>query len=121
MSRRTPELLLLDILESIEKITSYTAGMTQEKFAADSKTIDAVLRNIEIIGEAAGRLPGEFTDEHPNIPWNQIRGMRNRLIHAYFGISLPLIWTTIQTAIPELHQNLLPLIKHTAPAPSSAH
>lgn len=111
MSKRTPELLLADILESIEKIAAYTAGMaTLEQFAADSKTVDAVLRNIEIIGEAAGRLPEEFTEKHPHIPWNQIRGMRNRLIHAYFGISLPLIWTTIQTAIPELRKNIVPLL-----------
>jgi len=112
MSKRTPDLLLADILESMEKIAAYTVGMTTvEQFAADSKTVDAVLRNIEIIGEAAGRLPEEFTEEHPSIPWNQIRGMRNRLIHAYFGISLPLIWTTIHTAIPELRKNILPLME----------
>ena len=87
-----------------------------EQFAADSKTVDAVLRNIEIIGEAAGRLPDKFTEEHHNIPWNHICGMRNRLIHAYFGISLPLIWITIHTAIPELRKNILPLME-TYPPP----
>ena len=110
MSKRTPELLLLDIVECIEKINAYTAGMTLETFSADSRTVDAVMRNIEVIGEAAGRLPDEFTSAHPGIAWSQIRGMRNRLIHAYFGVSLPLIWATVQTAVPELHRKILPLI-----------
>ena len=73
MSKRSVELLIGDILESGQKILEYTSGMTLEQFTADSKTVDAVIRNFEIIGEAANRLPEELKETHPNIDWHKIR------------------------------------------------
>jgi uncharacterized protein with HEPN domain len=93
MSKRQLNLLLEDILESAEKIISYTHNLTYDEFIADNKTIDAVIRNFEIIGEAANRLPDEFKDQHNEIDWHKIRGLRNRVVHHYFGIDFSIIWS----------------------------
>jgi uncharacterized protein with HEPN domain len=92
MSERHPRVLLEDILESAEKIFKYTEGLTYEEFISDSKTIDAVIRNFEIIGEASNRLPQEFKDNHNTIDWFKIRGFRNRIVHHYFGIDYEFMW-----------------------------
>jgi len=86
MSKREPKLLVSDILESAQKILDYTAGQSFEDFTKDSKTVDAVIRNFEIIGEAANRLPEEFKDRFSEIDWHRILGFRNRIVHDYFGI-----------------------------------
>ena len=86
MSNHTPHLLLKDILESGEKILSYTEGMSFQQFLNDSKTIDAVIRNFEIIGEAANRLSEDFKEANAEIDWHRIRGFRNRIVHDYAGI-----------------------------------
>jgi uncharacterized protein with HEPN domain len=91
-----------DILEAIERIEAYTAGLTFESFAADRKTVDAVVRNIEIIGEAVGYVPEEIQRRYPAIPWSRMRGMRNVLIHRYDEVSLPILWQTIQRNLPPL-------------------
>ncbi len=91
-----------DILEAIERIEAYTAGLTFESFAADRKTVDAVVRNIEIIGEAAGFVPDEIQRRNPGIPWSRMRGMRNVLIHRYDEVSLPILWQTIRRNLPPL-------------------
>ncbi len=96
MSKRKPELLLGDILEAIERINTYTQGMQFDHFAADLKTIDAVVRNLEIIGEAANQLPADFTKKHAQIAWYQIIGIRNRVIREYFGVDLSIIWKVVQ-------------------------
>jgi uncharacterized protein with HEPN domain len=88
-----------DILEAIERIEAYTAGLTFESFAADQKTVDAVVRNIEIIGEAVGNVPEEIQRRYPAIPWSR---MRNVLIHRYDEVSLPILWQTIQRNLPPL-------------------
>jgi uncharacterized protein with HEPN domain len=106
MSKRTPELLLEDIRTSIGKIQRYTSGLDQASFLADEKTIDAVVRNLEIIGEAAKQVPAEFKARHSTIPWPQIAGLRNRIVHDYAGIDLPLIWNILETAIPDLAQKI---------------
>jgi uncharacterized protein with HEPN domain len=85
MSKRVPQLLVNDILDSCSKILQYTDGVSFEEFLKDSKTIDAVTRNFEIIGEAANRLPEEFKENHPSIDWHRIRGFRNRIVHDYMG------------------------------------
>ncbi len=92
MSKRIPQLLINDMLESFNKILQYTDGMTFEEFANDSKTIDAVIRNFEIIGEAANRLPEDFKDSHSQIDWYRIRGFRNRIVHDYMGIDFGIVW-----------------------------
>jgi uncharacterized protein with HEPN domain len=95
-----------DIVEAIDRIVRYTAGMTYEEFAADTKTQDAVIRNLEILGEAVRSLPEAFKDQYPDVPWREIRRMRDRLIHHYFGVSLKIVWETVQTDIPALRKQL---------------
>jgi len=95
MSRRTSELLLDDIREAIEKIERYTRDLSLDGFMADEKTQDAVVRNLEIIGEAANRLPEEFKVQFADIEWPKIVGLRHRIVHDYFGIDLKIIWRII--------------------------
>jgi uncharacterized protein with HEPN domain len=102
MSNRHPKLLLEDILDSAEKILNYTENLSYDDFIADSKTIDAVVRNFEIIGEASNRLPEEFKNENNTIDWFRIRGFRNRIIHQYFGIDYEIIWK-----LKEIHLKVL--------------
>ena len=92
MSKRQPHLLIEDIIESCNKILDYTKGLSFDDFTKDSKTIDAVIRNFEIIGEAANRLPENFKDEHQDIDWHKIRGFRNRIVHDYMGIDYSIVW-----------------------------
>lgn len=106
MSERETDVLLEDIRECLDKILRYTQDMDEEAFLKNDLVIDAVLRNIEVIGEAASKLPKSFADAHPGIEWNKMVGMRNRLIHGYFGTSLKLVWQTIQTSMPELREKL---------------
>jgi uncharacterized protein with HEPN domain len=102
MSNRSANLLIEDIIECGTKIMDYTAGLSFEEFVSDGKTIDAVIRNFEIIGEAANRLPEEFKDLHPGIDWHRIRGFRNRIVHDYFGIDYSIVWQIRETFLPEL-------------------
>jgi len=102
MSERHPKLLLQDIIESAEKVEIYTRSLTYDDFIADSKTIDAVIRNIEIIGEASIRLPDELKDKTSEIDWFKIRGLRNRIVHGYFGINYKVIWDIVVDYVPEL-------------------
>ncbi len=106
MSERNAWLLVEDILESCDKILKYTAGLSFDEFIADSKTVDAVVRNFEIVGEAAGRLPEEFKNAHSDIDWFRIRGFRNRIVHDYFGIDHSIVWQIKDNFIPELIETL---------------
>jgi uncharacterized protein with HEPN domain len=106
MSNRSDGLLVLDIMESIEAILSYTQGVTEEAFLANREKSDAVIRNIEVIGEAAGILSETFQEKHPEIPWHQMVGMRNRLIHGYFGVSLKIIWQVVVVDLPVLYAQI---------------
>jgi uncharacterized protein with HEPN domain len=108
MSRREPSLLVSDILESAYKFLDYTAGLSFEDFTKDSKTVDAVIRNFEIIGEAANRLPDEFKDRFPEIDWS-IRGFRNRITHDYFGIDYSIVWVIKEKFLPQMISQLQPL------------
>ena len=102
MSKRNWQLLVEDIIESGNKILLYSGQLTFEEFVADSKTVDAVVRNFEIIGEAATRLPEDFKDSHPEIDWHRIRGFRNRIVHDYVGIDYSIVWQIRNTYLPEL-------------------
>jgi uncharacterized protein with HEPN domain len=106
MSKRDPKLLIIDILGSIEKIKKYTKDLSYETFANDSKTLDAVIRNFEIIGEAANRLPSEFKDKYPLIDWFRIIGFRNRIVHDYMGIDYQIVWAIIQNDIDKLSKDV---------------
>lgn len=102
MSKREPFLLVQDIIDSAEKILEYTQNLSFEEFTKDSKTIDAVIRNFEIIGEAATRLPQDFKDKHAIIDWHRIRGFRNRIVHDYFGIDYGIVWDIKEKFLPKL-------------------
>jgi uncharacterized protein with HEPN domain len=102
MSKREAKLLIEDILESAHKIRDYTEGLDYDQFIADNKTVDAVIRNFEIIGEAANRLPEEFKDKYPSIAWRQMKGFRNRIVHQYFGIDYSVVWQIINGYLPQL-------------------
>jgi uncharacterized protein with HEPN domain len=102
MSKRDPKILLNDIVDAGKKIISYTSGQSFDDFIADSKTIDAVIRNFEIIGEAANRLPEEFKDKYHQIDWLRIRGFRNRIVHDYFGVDYEIVWQIKESYLPEL-------------------
>lgn len=93
---------LLDILASARMIRSYVEDATRQEFLTDPKLQDSVIRRIEIIGEAAGRISSAFREENPEIPWNEIRGMRNRMIHVYDDIDMDIVWETVQQDIPLL-------------------
>lgn len=103
-----------DILQSIAVIQEYTRGMTLESFARDRKTVDAVLHNITIIGEAAGHVPPEVADAHSEIPWKVMRDFRNVVVHVYFGIQLSILWNTIQNDMPPLVVPLKQLLERDA-------
>ena len=106
MSKRSPEHLVEDNWESIDKIDRYSEGMSQDDFQSDEKTIDAVVRNLEIIGEAASRMPEDFTDQHSEIEWVKIIGLRNRIVHEYFGVDLQIIWQIIKKDLPSFKESL---------------
>ncbi len=100
---------LHDILDAIDRVNSYVEGMTYADFLADRKTQDAVTRNIEIIGEAARSLSAQFKEEHPDIPWEEIVGMRNVIVHEYFGILPDVVWDVIENELPPLRSQIAAL------------
>ncbi len=110
MSRRDSILLLQDMIESSIKILNYTSGFDRDKFLADEKTIDAVIRNFEIIGEAANRIDLDFRIKNPEIEWKRIRGFRNRIVHDYFGIDYEIVWTIVENYLTELIERLTALL-----------
>lgn len=110
MSKRDADILLEAILEAINKVLKYTDGMKAEEFMVDDKTIDAVVRNIEVIGEASGKLPEDFKSKYPSVEWIKIKGMRNRLIHEYFGVDVQIIWTVRDEFLPKLKLQLEEII-----------
>ena len=107
MSRRDTMLLLGDMLQSAQKIKRYTKNLNFETFLSDDKTIDAVVRNFEIIGEAANRIDQDFRDNTPEIEWKRIRGFRNRIVHDYLGIDYEIVWTIIESYLDEFRPNAL--------------
>lgn len=101
---------LLHMLEAMDRVLEYTAGVTEEQFVANQMLQDAVVRNIEIIGEAANNLlevGPEFAARYPSIPFARIYGMRNRVAHSYFAVSTAMIWDSVQVDVPELRQQVV--------------
>ncbi|MCT0212780.1 MULTISPECIES: DUF86 domain-containing protein [unclassified Synechococcus] len=106
MSRRDWSLFVADMKEACNKISGYVTGMGLEDFQADPRTVDAVVRNLEIIGEASNGIPDEEKLLKPEIDWAAIKGLRNRIVHEYFGLSLSVIWAIVQSDLPVLSQQL---------------
>ena len=110
-NQRDWRLRLSDIRDSAEKILRYVQGMDFDTFSQDQRTIDAVIRNFEIIGEAARHVPDEFKSAHSHISWRETTRMRNRLIHGYFGVNVAIVWDTIVNDLPPLLSSIRELIE----------
>ena len=117
---RDHRLYLDDILEAISSIRDYTSGMDFTAFSADRKTQDAVARNLEIIGEAVGKLPPSLLATVEGVEWRKITGLRNILAHEYFGISLPIIWDVVQNKLDDLAAASRSLLDQDAAPDSSS-
>lgn len=100
MPERKPSAIVQDILSCIDHIQTYTAGLSFEEFSRNFMAVEACLYNIQIIGEAVAHLPNDLKEKETRVPWVLIKGMRNRLIHEYFGTDLPLVWDTIKKDLP---------------------
>ncbi len=107
---RDYKVYLEDILAAIDKIQEYTRRINQASFAADAKTFDAVIRNLEVIGEAAKQIPNEIRVQLKSVPWKEISGMRDVLIHQYFGVEDETLWDIIQNELPTLKEHILHFI-----------
>jgi uncharacterized protein with HEPN domain len=103
---RDYEVYLDDILAAIDKIGGFTAGMSRDEFTQDAKTFDAVVCNLEIIGEAARRLPEETRSKSPQIEWRKTASLRDVLIHHYSAVDADIIWDIVQNKLPALRQQL---------------
>ena len=111
MSKRDWRLFINDILECIERIEKYVSGLSYDDFIKDDKTKDAVVRNLEIIGEAANQIPMDIRERYKDIPWAQIVGLRHRLIHGYFVIDYDIVWNIISKEIPDLKIKIKEIFK----------
>ena len=96
-----------DIVEAINKIERYTYGIDFASWQNDEKTVDAVIRNLEVIGEAASRLPVKIQEQYKDVPWSIMKGIRNILAHEYFGTDLEIVWKTIKEDLPLLKKRLM--------------
>lgn len=106
-----------DIREAAENISQFIAGMTWAQFAQDQKTIYAVVRAFEIIGEAAKKVPPSVRKRHAKVPWKQMAGMRDKLIHEYFGVNYQVLWKTAQEDIPPVQPLIAKVLKEEAARP----
>jgi len=113
MSKREWKLFLEDILESMSLIEEYVKGMSFDDFKEDRKTIDAVVRNFEIIGEAAKNIPENVRKDYKDIDWIGIIGLRNRISHEYFGIDFSIIWNIIKLELPVVKKEIQKIYKKT--------
>ena len=111
MSPRDWRMRIQDILDCIQRIQEYTKGVSLQSLQADQKTVDAVVRNLTIIGEATRHVPVEIQTRYPAIPWDDMRDMRNVVVHEYFRVSYPILWRTIQSNLPPLVEQLQSLLE----------
>jgi uncharacterized protein with HEPN domain len=113
-ARRVPE-YLQHIVDAIDRATSYVSGMDLKGFERDTRTQDAVIRSIEIVGEAANKVRvanPEFAARFADVPWELIYGMRNRIVHDYFEVDLEVVWQTVQQDLPGLRKRIAELLQH---------
>jgi uncharacterized protein with HEPN domain len=119
MSSRADGDLLGDILEAVQRARSYTAGQSYEQFLADTKTQDAVIRALEILGEATKRLSSSLRESHPEIPWKSMAGVRDKLIHDYFGVNIDIVWQIVRDQLPTLAEQVAAALEGKRSRPGS--
>jgi len=108
---RSYKLYLKDILVAIKKINKYTASLTFERLKRDELLIDAIVRNLEIIGEASKNIPKGIREKHPDIEWKKVCGLRDILVHEYFGIDVQILWDIIKNKLPDLKKKITRVLK----------
>lgn len=108
---RDSRVYLEDIIEATRKIKAYTGGLSKAAFLDDEKTFDAVVRNLEVIGEAVKKLPEDLRAKHSTLEWKKIAGLRDILIHEYFGLDAEIVWDIVQNKIPALDQEVRQMLK----------
>jgi len=107
---RDSKVYLDDILQAAGRIGEYTRGLSREKFVADRRTLDAVIRNLEVIGEAAKQVPEEVRARCPQVEWKRLAGLRDILIHQYFGVDSEIIWDVVRNKVPQLEREVRKLL-----------
>ena len=112
MKTKNHRLYLEDILEAVEKIQRYIKGLAYDTFVKNDMAVDAVIRNLEIIGEAAKNLPEDVKGRYPDIPWKRMIGLRNIAVHEYFGVDLSIIWEVITKNLPETKAKIVEVLKN---------
>lgn len=105
--KKDPKILIIHILNCIESLEKYSKGLEKEEFLENEEKQDAIIRKIEIIGEAVSNLEHKFKEDYPDIPWQDIADMRNKLIHEYFSVDLELIWEVLQKDLVIFKNNIL--------------
>ncbi len=108
---RDSRVYLEDILEATRKIKAYAGGLSKAAFLDDEKTFDAVVRNLEVIGEAVKKLPEDLRAKHATLDWKKMAGLRDILIHEYFGLDAEIVWDIVQNKIPALDQEVRKMLK----------
>ncbi|HEY4690045.1 MAG TPA: DUF86 domain-containing protein [Anaerolineae bacterium] len=109
--KRDDSVYLHHILDAIERISNYVQGISRDEFMHTPLIQDGVVRQLEIVGEASRNLSEDLRQGHSNVPWNQIIGLRNRIIHAYFDINLRVVWEIVQNDLVRLHQQIQAILE----------
>ena len=112
-SEKTREYIdyLQDIFESLEKAEEFIQGLEFEEFKKDEKTIFATIRALEVIGEATKRIPNSLKNRYPDVPWQEMAGIRDKLIHDYFGVNIEVVWNTVKQDLPSLRPQIKRIIE----------
>ena len=108
---RNYNLYLQDVVVAADRVASYVEGVTRDEFEADQMRLDAVIRNLQVIGEAVKKIPDSIQKGYPSIPWHEIAGLRNRVTHVYFDVDINIIWDVVQFELPTLKTQIQRILK----------